>query len=77
MKNISLARLKQNSKARVIECLGGMRLESRLMSLGIYPGREITKMSHFSLRGPVMVKVGRSVIAIGHRMAAKIMVEAE
>jgi len=69
--------MKTGQKARVLEILGGPGLENRLMSMGIYPGREITKFSHFALRGPVTIKIGRSVVAIGHGMARKIIVEAE
>jgi len=47
------------------------------MSMGIYPGGEITKLSHFALRGPVTVRVGRSVLALGHGVAAKIIIEIE
>jgi Fe2+ transport system protein FeoA len=48
-----------------------------MMSMGIYPGREITKMSHFALRGPVAVRVGGAVLALGYGVAAKIIVETE
>lgn len=77
MKKISLAKMKENRKGRVAEISGGRALENRLMSLGIYVGREITKLSHFALQGPVALKVGRSTLAIGHGMAKKIMVEVE
>jgi len=77
MKKISLVQLKEKSKARVLEISGGSSLQHKLMSLGIYPGREIIKLSHFALRGPVTIKVGRSVLALGHTMAAKVMVEIE
>jgi len=77
MKKISLIKLKVKRKAKIAEILGGAALQNRMMSLGIYPGREITKQGHFVLRGPVMIKVGRAVIALGHNMAAKIILEVE
>lgn len=77
MKRLPLLKLKQNSKARVVEISGGIGLQNRMMSMGIYPGREITKLSHFALRGPVTIKVGRSVLALGYGMASKIILEAE
>lgn len=77
MKKISLLQLKDDKRVKIIECLGGQSLQDRLLSLGIYPGRDIVKLSHIALKGPVTIKVGRSVIALGHMMAAKIMVEGE
>jgi len=70
-----LTKLKQNTKAKVTEISGGACLQGRLMSMGIYPGREIKKLSHFALRGPIAIKVGRSVLALGFGMARRITVE--
>lgn len=69
--------MKPDHKGKVLEILGGPGLRHRLMSMGLYVGKEITKLSYIGLRGPVVIKVGRSVLALGHGMAAKIMVEAE
>ena len=77
MKKLSLTQMKANQKGRVVEILGGLGLQNRLISMQIYPGREIIKLSHFVLRGPVAVKVGRTVLALGFGMASKIMVEVE
>jgi ferrous iron transport protein A len=75
MNKLSLVELKANQKAKVVEILGGLGLKQRLLSLGIYPGRELTKVSNFVLRGPVTVKVGRTTLALGYGMAQKILVE--
>jgi Fe2+ transport system protein FeoA len=77
MRKISLIKMKENQKAKVLEISGGRILQHKMMSMGIYPGGEITKLSHFALRGPVAVRVGRSVLALGHGVAAKIIVETE
>lgn len=77
MSKISLVHLRPNHKGRVLEFSGGAGLRHRLMSMGLYIGKEVTKLSYVGLRGPVVVKVGRSVLAIGHGMAAKIIVETE
>jgi ferrous iron transport protein A len=77
MKKISLVKTKANQKVRIKEILGGAGLQNRLMSMGIYEGREIMKLSNFALRGPVAIKVGRSVLALGYGMAGKIIVEIE
>ncbi len=75
MKKISLLKLKEGHKARIVEIAGGDALHHRFMTMGLYKDKEITKVGHFALRGPVTVKSGRSVIALGHGMAGKIFVE--
>lgn len=77
MKKTSLVQMKVNHKGKVIEILGGTNLQNRLMNMGVYKGKEITKLSHIGLRGPVVIKIGRSILALGHGMAAKIIMEAE
>jgi ferrous iron transport protein A len=77
MRKLSLIQMKENQKGRVVEVLSGSVLQARLMSMGIYKGREITKLSHFALKGPVALRVGRSILALGHGMAHKVIVEIE
>lgn len=69
--------MRARQKGKVAEILGGLGAQNKFISLGIYKGREISKLSHFALRGPVMIKVGRTVLALGHSMAGKITVELE
>lgn len=73
----TLLGMKSGQTGRVIEISGGYNLQQRLVSMGIYAGREITKLSHFALRGPVAIKTGRTVIALGHAVAGKIMIDIE
>ncbi|MEI8176942.1 MAG: FeoA family protein [Candidatus Omnitrophota bacterium] len=75
MKTVSLARFKTGEKGRIHEIQGTALLQNRLSSMGLYPGREIVKMSQFAMRGPVAIKVGRGVLAVGHTVAAKIFLE--
>jgi ferrous iron transport protein A len=77
MKKISLVQMKTAQKGKVAEVAGGKGLENRLMSMNVYQGKEITMLSHSVLRGPVTIKVGSSVIALGHGMAGKIIVQVE
>ncbi len=77
MKKISLIQMKEKRKGKVLEILGGVALQNKMMSLGIYKGKEITKLSHFALRGPVTIKIGRACFALGHGMASKIIVDTE
>jgi len=55
----------------------GYGFVDRLHSLGIRPGRRITKVSGMFMRGPVTLQVGRAQVAIGYGMAGKILVEVE
>ncbi len=75
MSSISLTKLKQGSKARVIEIKAGKQSILRLSAIGIRPGVHLTKTNAFALRGPVTVKVHATTIALGHGMAEKVIVE--
>lgn len=75
MKKISLLQIKENEKVKISEIAAGSNLESKLMSMGVYKGKEVVKISHIGLRGPVVIKAGRSIFALGHGVAAKIIVE--
>lgn len=77
MKRLSLIQLQEKQKGKVVEIQAGIGLQNKLMSMGIYPGREIIKLSHSFLRGPVAIRVGRSVLALGYGMASKIIMEIE
>ncbi len=77
MKRISLAQVKTNHKGKVREILGGTNLQKKLMNMGVYEGKEVTKLSHIGLRGPVVIKTGRSILALGHSIAVKVMIEVE
>jgi len=77
MKKNPLTKIKPGKKCRIVEITGGAALQNRLMGMGIYLGKDIIRLSHFALKGPVMIKVNRSIIALGHGMAKKIIVETE
>lgn len=75
MKKISLKQMKEKQKGVICDILAGPSLQNKFMSMGIYKGREITKVSHIGLKGPVAIKVGRGVLVLGHGVANKITVE--
>jgi ferrous iron transport protein A len=75
MGKISLAHMKGNQKGKVFDIAGGEALHQRLAHIGVYKGKEITKINHVGLKGPVVVRVGRSILAVGHTIATKIMVD--
>ena len=59
----------------ISEIKGGERCTKRLSTLGIVVGANTKKLSQQALRGPVIVGLGRSKIAIGFSLAKKIMIE--
>ena len=74
-KKISLIHIKANHKGRIVEISGGGNLQDKLANMGVYKGKEVTKLSHIGLRGPVVIKAGRTILALGHGVAAKVIVE--
>ncbi|MCK9572526.1 MAG: ferrous iron transport protein A [Candidatus Omnitrophica bacterium] len=77
MKKITLVQLKEKHKGVILDIPQGAVLQNKLMSMGIYKGREVTKISYIGLKGPVAIKVGRSVMVLGYGMANKIIVETQ
>jgi len=75
MEEKTLLQLGNEQTATVKEIHGGYGVVRRLESLGIRPGKTITKISSHFWRGPVTVLVGKGKVAIGHGMAQKIVVE--
>ena len=74
-KKISLIQVKANHKGKVVEISGSGNLEDKLANMGVYKGKEVTKLSHIGLRGPVVIKAGRTILALGHGVAAKVIIE--
>jgi ferrous iron transport protein A len=72
---IDLVSLEENKSAEVVKILGGFCMRQRLESLGIYEGVRIKKISKALLRGPVIIEVKNSKVAIGYGMAKKILVK--
>ena len=64
MKEMYLTQLEANQTAVVKEITGGHGASRRLESMGIRPGKRITKISSHFWRGPVTVLVGKSKVAI-------------
>ena len=74
---LTLAEMRIGQTGTVVEVLGGHGLIRRLDALGIRPGRKVTKLSSTLFRGPVMLRVNNSQVAVGFGMARKIRVEVD
>ncbi len=53
---------------------GGKGVAMKLKALGIRPGSSVTKISSVLGRGPVVLRVSGTDVALGFRMAKKIRV---
>lgn len=71
----TLDRVKPGSRARVVGFSGGWRGSDRLLKMGIGPGAEVQAVSFHPFRGPIVVKVDDTQIALGRGLAKKILVE--
>jgi len=72
---VNLTSLRDGERGRVVDIQGGLGLLRRLESLGIRPGVELMKVGSQLMRGPTIVKIGNSQVAIGFGMARKIIIE--
>ena len=52
-KKISLIHIKANHKGRVVEISGGGVLSDKLANMGVYKGKEVTKLSHIDRKSVV------------------------
>lgn len=73
-KQITVAEMYTGQKGTIIQVTGGRGLTQRLGSMGLRPGKLITKVSAMLMRGPVTIQVDNTQLAFGFGMAAKIIV---
>lgn len=71
----TIQELKNGEVAKIKDVIGGKNFINKAESLGIRIGIQITKVSSQLMHGPITLKVGQAQIAIGHRMAKRIIVE--
>jgi ferrous iron transport protein A len=71
----TLDQINENRKARVIDIQGGAGIRQRLSQMGIHPGDEITMLRFGALRGPILIEIHGSQVALGRGIASRIIVE--
>lgn len=71
----SLDQVEENKKARVIDVQGGWGIRRRLGQMGIHPGDEVTVIRYGVLAGPILIEVHGFQVALGRRIASRILVE--
>jgi ferrous iron transport protein A len=72
---VDLTQMQAGETGTVVEIQGGSGIIRKLQSMGIRPGKKITKVSSYFWRGPQMVEIDNLKIAIGFGMAKRIIVE--
>ena len=77
MQELPLIKMKTGSRGTVLSLSGGPCIKAKLEALGLRPGSEIMKISAQLLKGPVVVRAGKTTIAMGYGMAHKIIVSVE
>ena len=77
VQQVPLPQLGAGKSGTVIDITGGFGVVKKLTALGIRPGRKISKKNSVFTKGPVVVKVSNSEVAIGYGMAQKVLVEIE
>jgi ferrous iron transport protein A len=71
----TLVQVCENEKTKVIDIQGGQRIRQRLGQMGIHPGDTITLLRYGALRGPLLIEVHGSQVALGRGIASRILVE--
>jgi ferrous iron transport protein A len=72
---ITLDQVNENRKAQVIDIQGGQGIRQRLSQMGIHPGDRITILRYGALRGPLLIEIHGSQVALGRGIASRIIVE--
>lgn len=72
---INLAMMEKGQKGTISNIIGGRTFRMKLESMGIHPGSKVTKVSNLFNKGPVILHVGGTEVALGYNMANRIMIE--
>lgn len=72
---VSLIQLANGTSAKISKLQGGRQIIGKLKAMGIMPGTVIVKKSASMMKGPVVIEIGATQLAIGYGMAGKIFAE--
>lgn len=72
---MTLREMKIGDKGTIRMISGGKGVHNKLESMGLREGVSIVKKSAVMTRGPVIVEVGSTQIALGSEIAEKIIVQ--
>lgn len=70
---VSIVEMKPGQSGVIVDIRGGYGIK-KLQSLGLRPGKEITKLSGLFRGGPVVVRVDGFQLAVGYGQALRVLV---
>lgn len=73
----TLLDLKRGEKAVIAGFEGGRMLAARLESMGIRPGKTVSRVSAQFMGGPVVISLDGRQTAMGRNMAQRVKVESD
>ncbi|PKM99867.1 MAG: ferrous iron transport protein A [Elusimicrobia bacterium HGW-Elusimicrobia-2] len=74
---VDLVCMEDGAAGLVSDLDGGEFFSEKIGNMGIVPGASIKKITGHFMRGPVLIKVKDTEIAVGYGMAKKIIVEVD
>ncbi len=72
---IDLTQMAQGEDGEVVEIQGGVGIAKRLEALGIRTGVRVKKVSSQLFRGPVIIQLDNTQLAIGYGVAKKLLLK--
>ncbi len=72
---VDVTQMQPGESGIVIEMQGGQGLIRKLQSIGVRPGKKITKVSSHFWHGPQTVMIDNMQVAVGFGIAKRIIVE--
>jgi len=74
LEGLALTEAPAGQLLKVLQILGGCQRLRRLLEMGIYPGAKL-EIVRTCDRGPVIVKVGETRLAVGRNVARSVIVD--
>jgi ferrous iron transport protein A len=72
---ISLLQVKSGKNVRITRLEGGLEFQRKLACLNVRVGKTIRKITKQPFRGPLVIEIDNTRVAIGMGMAMRIYVE--
>ncbi len=72
---MTLEKVALHDRAKVVAIDGGTRVTSHLNTLGIHVGDTVLVVERAPFRGPVLIEIHGSRVALGRGVARKVQVE--
>ncbi len=74
-RRMTLDRIELRLETRVAEIAGGVQVRAHLNTLGIHVGDRVRVVERAPFKGPVLIEIHGSKVALGRGVAAQVRVE--